>query len=67
MCNADPHPFVFLFQPILHQTRIRYDTVHTCRNFEAVHSWAKERNVGDYDETQYFQKFNDVVPLDYGQ
>ena len=65
MCNADPHPFVFLFQPILHHTRIRYDTAHTWRNFEVLHEWAKERDLGYYDETQYFQKFN-VVPLDYG-
>ena len=66
MCHADPYPYVYMYQPLLHKTKIRYDTARTCRNFETLHQWAAKRNLGEYRDTAFYAKDEDIVPMHYG-
>lgn len=45
MCNADITPNVWQVPPGSNMSQIRFNTVHTCRDFTAIQEWAKLRNV----------------------
>lgn len=40
MCHADITPMVRQWDEERRRNRIRVDTLHTCRNFEKIRSWA---------------------------
>ncbi|KAK0229199.1 hypothetical protein EDD85DRAFT_138830 [Armillaria nabsnona] len=50
MCAADITPISWQWNEQAQTVRRRDDVVHTCRNFEAIQEWAKERFVSISDE-----------------
>ncbi|KAF7983125.1 hypothetical protein HWV62_24087 [Athelia sp. TMB] len=49
MCSADITPTVFKWEETEHRTFPRLDVMHTCRNFDKIRDWAKERHLEDFD------------------
>ena len=43
MCAADATPVPLLWRKESHFLIPQFDTFHTCRNFDLLHSWSKER------------------------
>lgn len=34
---------------------LRMDTYHRCRDFDALHAWTRERQVGEYSESRHVE------------
>ncbi|KZT37790.1 hypothetical protein SISSUDRAFT_1062539 [Sistotremastrum suecicum HHB10207 ss-3] len=47
MCNADITPNVWQWNEERQVIFPHFDTIRTCRNFDAIYDWAKEREVRD--------------------
>ncbi len=43
MCNADITPIVWQWEEDAQLVRRKDDVPHTCKSFERIHQWAKER------------------------
>jgi hypothetical protein len=43
MCSADLTPIPYGWYPRYNQVNGMFDVAHTCRDFEAVKEWARER------------------------
>lgn len=42
MCHSDISPIVWQWTEPQHSVKIHGGIVHTCRNFEKIHQWARE-------------------------
>ncbi|KAF7983129.1 hypothetical protein HWV62_24095 [Athelia sp. TMB] len=49
LCSADITPTVFKWEEAEHKIAPRFDVVHTCRNFDKIRDWAKERHLEEFD------------------
>jgi len=50
MCSVDVTPDVWSWDDGRQRSILRSDSVHTCRNFEAIRGWvAKNHLVGNFD------------------
>ncbi|KAK7018422.1 hypothetical protein R3P38DRAFT_2982688 [Favolaschia claudopus] len=56
MCHADITPIVWQWSPRYQEAEQRDDVVHTCRDFDRIKAWAKERSMGSLpDLTVYLE------------
>ncbi|KAF7329963.1 FAD/NAD(P)-binding domain-containing protein [Mycena kentingensis (nom. inval.)] len=46
MCYADTTPIVWQWSPEFNEAIQRDDLVHTCRDFDEIQQWAKQRSMG---------------------
>lgn len=46
MCYADVTPIVWQWSTKFKEAEQRDDLLHTCRDFDAIQGWAKERSMG---------------------
>ncbi|KAK7044215.1 hypothetical protein VNI00_007937 [Paramarasmius palmivorus] len=46
MCHADTSVIVWQWEDWANETIVKGDVAHTCRNFEKIRDWAKERTLG---------------------
>ncbi|CAK7232131.1 hypothetical protein SEUCBS140593_008158 [Sporothrix eucalyptigena] len=53
MCSADITPLPWAWDEKDQKAKSVARVVHTCRDFEAVQGWAREREVEHYDRTIY--------------
>lgn len=51
MCTADVSPIPYQWYDSLDSYMPATGSVHTCRDFEAIHKWAKGRVITDWDLT----------------
>ncbi|KAF7345933.1 hypothetical protein MVEN_01615600 [Mycena venus] len=63
MCNADTSVVVWQWDESRNTTRVKGNIAHTCRNFEKLQDWAKERIlINEYDPTVNIED-DIVVPI----
>ncbi|KAF2245941.1 hypothetical protein BU26DRAFT_607235 [Trematosphaeria pertusa] len=54
-CSADIAPIPFTWMPERKYMLLRMDTYHRCRDFDALHAWTRERQVGEYSESRHVE------------
>ncbi|KAF7344863.1 hypothetical protein MVEN_01648100 [Mycena venus] len=63
MCSGDTSVLVWQWHDTLNKTTVEGNTVHTCRNFDKLLDWAKQRELPDaYDATVHIED-DIVVPI----
>ncbi|KAJ6526814.1 hypothetical protein B0H19DRAFT_970486, partial [Mycena capillaripes] len=62
MCAADISPLVWQWNPGHKRAEIRFDIVHSCRNFDKVADWARERRVETAPDLTIEIEDNIVIP-----
>ncbi|KDR66681.1 hypothetical protein GALMADRAFT_80543, partial [Galerina marginata CBS 339.88] len=62
ICSADVSVLVWQWNEELQKNIRRHDVPHTCRKFNKIQAWAKERELRQFDDTVYV-KDDLVVPL----
>jgi aminoglycoside/choline kinase family phosphotransferase len=50
MCSADATPVRLQWRKESHYLIAKFDGYHTCRNFDLLHDWSKERALENHQE-----------------
>ena len=61
MCAADISPLVWLWDEKENEAKAVMETLHTCRDWEAIAEWAKENAIkGNFDTTVHVEDDDDM-------
>jgi hypothetical protein len=63
MCTSDTSTIVWQWDEKSQRTGFRGGVAHTCRNFDAIRDWAKERTVNGFYHAEVRMEDDIKIPL----